>query len=384
MKTKNSPPLIAHIIFKLGVGGLENGLVNLINKIPADRYRHVIICIKNSTDFEKRIKRDNVTIYELNKREGNDFLLFYRLYKLLKEIKADIVHTRNLSAIECQIPAFLAGVKHRVHGEHGWDSFDPGGGNRKYRLLRRALSPFIQKFVPLSIQIEDYLKSKVAVSERKINRICNGVDTKKFQPASYLANVAVPPEYPFTDKAFFVLGTVGRMSAVKDQLVLVRAFIHLLAKQPEWQAKLRLVIIGDGPLHKEALALLASTGNSERAWLPGARDDIATILQQLDLFVLPSEAEGIPNTILEAMATKLPIVATNVGGIPDLVVDGETGHLVPSKNVEAMVTALECYVNDEQLLKKHGEQGLKRVLAQFSLDKMVSNYLNLYDELLKK
>ncbi|MCH9639880.1 MAG: sugar transferase, partial [Betaproteobacteria bacterium] len=110
----SKPPLIAHIIHHLGVGGLENGLINLINNIPSHRYRHVIICVKGYSSFHKRINRDDVEIIALNKPEGIDMKLYFDLYKTLRRLKPDLVHTRNLSAIEGQIIATLSGVKSKV------------------------------------------------------------------------------------------------------------------------------------------------------------------------------------------------------------------------------------------------------------------------------
>ena len=104
----------------------------------------------------------------------------------------------------------------------------------------------------------------------------------------------------------------------------------------------------------------------------------------MDLFVLPSKAEGISNTILEAMATGLPVVATAVGGNPELVVDGETGSLVPSQDPKAMADAIECYINDPAMLKRHGSAGRKRVEASFSMEAMMNNYLAVYGELIKQ
>lgn len=254
MKVTAKPPLVVHIIYRLGIGGLENGLVNLINKTAVNRYRHAIICLKDTSDFKARIKKHDVEIYELNKREGNDFSIFFRLFKLLRRIKPDIVHTRNLSTIECQLPVFLAGTKYRVHGEHGWDSFDPDGDNRKYQFLRRCFKPFVHLYIPLSGHLEEYLKNKIGVTQKKIRRICNGVDTKKFHPKTNVSNR--PTAYPFGDEKLFVIGTIGRMHGVKDQITLVRAFIRLLESSPELRSKLRLVVVGDGPLHGEAMALL--------------------------------------------------------------------------------------------------------------------------------
>ncbi len=373
-------PLVAHVIYRLGIGGLENGLVNLINRTPIDRYRHTIICLKDATDFKNRIQRRDVDIHELDMREGHDFSVFTKLYRLLREIKPEIVHTRNLAAIECQLPAFLAGVKHRVHGEHGWDVFDPDGSNRKYQFLRRLLKPLVHRFIPLSSHLERYLRERIGVSSGKIRRICNGVDTEKFYPAG--KDKQEPNGFPFDIADRIILGTIGRMHGVKDQIILVNAFILLLQQRPELQDYLRLVIVGDGPLRSQACSLLVSSGFEHIAWLPGERNDVAEILRVLNLFVLPSKAEGISNTILEAMASGLPVIATNVGGNPDLVTDDVTGTLIPCSDPNALAKAIEQYVDNNERMTTQGTNGLQAVRERFSLDRMVEAYLAVYDELL--
>jgi sugar transferase (PEP-CTERM/EpsH1 system associated) len=375
------PPLVAHIIYRLGMGGMENGLVNLINRIPPERYRHAIVCLKDSTDYSRRIRREDVRIVCLNRREGQDFGLFARLYRLLRELRPDIVHTRNLATVECQLPAFLAGVRHRVHGEHGWDVFDPDGTNRKYQWLRRAYQPLIPLYIPLSRQLQDYLETKVGVPARKIRRIINGVDTERFHPARGTRPAIAGCPFGRRD-GLLLIGTIGRMHGVKDQTNLARAFAHLLAIRPEARDTVRLVMVGDGPLRQESREILRAAGLAELAWLPGEREDNAEILRGLDIFVLPSLAEGISNSILEAMATGLPVVATAVGGNPDLVADGLTGRLVEPARPERLAEALAEYWDERDRIRRHGEQGLRRVLAEFSLDTMASRYQAVYDELL--
>ena len=377
------PPLIAHIIYRLGIGGLENGLVNLINHLPEERFRHVIICLKDATDFRQRIRHSDVPVYCLNRREGHDFGMFIRLYRLLRELKPDIVHTRNLAALECQLPAWLAGVAGRVHGEHGWDVFDPEGASRKYQWLRRLYRPLVQRYIALSGHLERYLLDKVGVPAVKLVRICNGVNTEVFYPAKQVKSAI--PDCPFTNSSeLFLIGTVGRMHGVKDQLTLVRSLLRLLEIRPQARECARLILVGEGPLRGEARQVLAAAGVEQLAWLPGERSDIAEIMRGLDLFVLPSQAEGISNTILEAMATGLPVVATAVGGNPELVVDGQTGRLVPSNDAEVMARALAEYLDRPDQTRLHGEAGLRRVHEQFSLDNMVGRYLAVYDDLLGK
>jgi sugar transferase (PEP-CTERM/EpsH1 system associated) len=375
------PPLIVHIIFKLSVGGLENGLINLINNIPKKKYRHAIICLTISTDFSQRLERKDVQIYELNKREGKDWNTFFRLYKLLITIKPDIVHTRNLVAIEYQLSAFFSGVKHRVHSEHGWDIFDPDGLIIKYQWLRRLLNPFIQRFIPLSKQLQSYLITKVKIPEKKIIRICNGVDTQIFHPR--LSSRRHLMECPFSfDRDEIYIGTVGRMHGVKDQLTLINAFIKLIDYSPEIKQITRLIVVGEGPLRAEALNILRDKNLDKYVWLPGKRDDVDEIMRHLDIFVLPSQAEGISNTILEAMATGLPVIATSVGGNPELVQEGVTGCLVEKSDSTAMANELLEYVRNKEKREQHGLNAYQLVKKEFSLDIMVNRYVDVYDSLI--
>lgn len=372
-------PLIVHVIYRLGIGGLENGLVNLINRTPAGHYRHAIICLTETTDFQRRLKSSDVPIFALHKRPGKDLANYVKLWSLLRELRPAIVHTRNLGTIDVVLPAVLAGVRHRVHGEHGWDQLDLHGSPRKYALLRRCCSPLISRQIAVSRHIEAWLKSQIGVPERKLVHIHNGVDSTRFHPAVKRESLA-PPGFASPDCV--VIGSVGRMQRVKDPLVLVRAFLDLVTRLPAQAQRLRLIMIGDGPLRAEALSLIERAGLGDIAWLPGSRDDVPDVLRNLNIFVLPSLNEGMSNTILEAMATGLPIVATRVGGNPEVVRDGRWGTLVPPSNPQALSQALQMYVNTPEARRDHGLAGRRQVEQYFSLEAMVSSYLKLYDEVL--
>jgi sugar transferase (PEP-CTERM/EpsH1 system associated) len=375
----HSRPLIAHIIYRLDVGGLENGLVNLINHTP--QYRHAIICMTVYTDYSRRITHDAVTLYALHKREGQDIGIYVRLWGLLRRLRPTIVHTRNLATLEAQLPAFLAGVPGRVHGEHGWDVHDLDGSSRKYQWLRRAYRHLVQRYIPLSADLENYLRLRVKVKEARIVRIYNGVDTTVFQAPAH-GRQPLPVD-GLSAPGTVVIGTVGRMQAVKDPLNLVRAFVQLSRRHDVEHEQLRLVMIGDGPLRREALDELAAAGLAGRAWLPGARDDIAALLRCLDIFVLPSRAEGISNTILEAMASALPVVATRVGGNAELVAEGICGALVPSEDPVALADAIATYVHDPALRCLHGRTGRERVEQAFGIEGMIKKYVQVYDTILQ-
>jgi sugar transferase (PEP-CTERM/EpsH1 system associated) len=373
-------PLIAHVIDRLDVGGLENGLVNLINHIPRDRYRHAIVCLKNYTDYRERLKRD-VKIFSLNKRPGKDLRLYWQLWRLFRDLQPDLVHTRNLSTLEAQLPAFLAGVPSRIHGEHGRDMHDLDNTSARYRYLRMAFRPLVNGYVALSLDLMRYLERGVGVPTTKLTHLYNGVNTESFRPRLGVRSDLVSRD--FCPSGAAVIGTVGRMEAVKDQLTLAQAFANLISRRSSTKGCLRLVMIGDGVLRPQVIELLSQAGLADISWLPGARDDIPDLLRSMDIFVLPSLAEGISNTILEAMATGLPVIATDVGGNPELVVDGVTGYLVPRSDPDAMTDAMARYLENPELMLHHGQAGRERVMRHFSIQQMVTRYIELYDELLE-
>ncbi len=377
---RDKPPLVLHVIYRLSVGGLENGLVNLINSMSRHRYRHAIVCLTDFTDFRDRIRWTDVPVIALHKREGHDPRVYTRLWRVLRHLRPDIVHTRNLSSLECLIPAALVGVPGRVHGEHGRDMYDLDGSSLKYNLLRKGLRRLVHQYIAVSADLASWLVHTVGVCRERVWQIYNGVDIERFQPRIGLRrSLGLEGLIP---RGAFVVGTVGRMYAVKDQLTLVQAFLHMMESDPSVRDHVRLVMVGEGPLREESLKLLRAAQVDHLAWLPGERVDIPDIMRALDVFVLPSLAEGISNTILEAMASGLPVVATRVGGNPELVDEGKTGMLVPPANPKALAEAIRTYLLDREQGSRHGQAGRKTAEVQFSMEAMVNGYLRVYDTVL--
>lgn len=378
----NSIPLVAHVVHSLGVGGLENGLVNLINRMPSERYRHAVICLKDYDRFAERIERDKVPLFALHKREGKDPALYFRLWRTLRGLRPDLVHTRNLAAVEAQLPAWLAGVPARIHGEHGRDMADLTGANRRYRLLRRLLRPLVHHYIPLSRDLEGYLRDAIGVRPERMTRITNGVDIERFHPddearSRLLADRGWPRDA-------LVVGWVGRMEAVKNPLGLVEAAAHLCREDPDSRNRLRLVLVGNGAQGAAVREAVTAAGLDDNVWLPGSRDDVPALLAGLDVFVLPSLAEGISNTVLEALATGLAVVATDVGGNRELVTRGQCGALVPPGDSAALAAALARYLQRPELAAEHGAVARRRAVGQFSIDAMVSAYTQTYDRVLER
>lgn len=377
---KGRAPLVVHVIYRLDVGGLENGLVNLINRIPAERFRHAIISLTDYSDFRKRLRRSDVAVFVLKKPPGNSPVTQLKLWWLLRKLRPDIVHTRNLAALEGMVPAAVARVPVRIHGEHGREEGDLDGTNLWRQRLRRLFKPFVHQYIALSKDLEHYLVESIRVPAAKVVQLYNGVDTELFHPANGAREPLPRPD--FASPEMFVIGTVGRMQAVKGQLTLARAFLLLLRMVPEAERRLRLVMVGNGPIYEEVADVLERAGASNLAWLAGERDDVPRIMRGLDLFVLPSLAEGISNTILEAMASGLPIVATRVGGTPELVEEGVTARMVPPDDPQALAIAIRDYVMDPTMARRHGGAARRVVQQRFGLDMMVKGYVDLYDRML--
>ena len=372
------PPLVVHVIHALRVGGLENGLVNLINHMPADRYRHAIVCMTESTDFRARIHREDVEIVALARGSVPLWRTYAELVGHFRRMRPALVHTRNLSGLDALIPALIGGVKQRVHGEHGRDADDLDGLNPRNLRLRRWFRPFVSRYSAVSCDLASYLERSIGVPRERITQIYNGVDTDNFRPR----DSAIRHRLFAASADGLVVGTVGRLQDVKDQGALVQAFAEARRLEPHAMRDARLVIIGEGQCRAALEAQVLAAGLEEAVLIPGERADIPEVLRALDVFVLPSLNEGISNTILEAMATGLPVLATRVGGNPELVVDDETGHLVDPGDWQGMARQIIAYATDPSLRRRQGLAGRQRAVEAFSIRAMVDAYLDLYDGLL--
>ncbi|HXG05457.1 MAG TPA: TIGR03088 family PEP-CTERM/XrtA system glycosyltransferase, partial [Candidatus Binatia bacterium] len=365
---------VVHVLHTLAVGGTENGVVNLVGAL-AGAARHTVVAVTTSGALAARLP-EGVAVHALGKRPGIDVAAQVRLVALLRRLRPDIVHTRNWGAFDAVPAARLAGVRLVVHGEHGREAADPEGRNRRRNRLRRLLAPLVSHWVTVSHDLRRWLVHHVGIPGERVTTIHNGVDTHRFAEGDREGAreaLGLPAGAP-------VVGTVGRLDPVKDHARLVAAFRAVVAERPD----ALLLIVGDGPLRDDLQQAVAAAGLERSVRLLGERDDIPRVLAALDVFTLPSLAEGISNTILEAMATGLPVVATNVGGNPELVEDGVTGRLVEPRRTEALAAALLGYVNDPVLARLHGKAGRQRCVTEFSLDRMAARYLALYRRLARE
>ena len=375
-------PLVVHVLYRFDIGGLENGVVNLINRLPAPEWRHAILALTEvSSSFASRIQREDVRTFELGKRPGHLVRDYPRIHRMLRDLRPAVVHTRNLAALEAVVPAWAAGVPVRIHGEHGWDMSDPHGKRLRYRLVRRLYRPFVTRYVALSRHLQSYLGRTVAIREDLVSQIYNGVDTDRFRPVEARAPI---PGCPFGAADEWLIGWVGRMERVKDPLNLARAFLRARARSAHAARRLRLVLVGEGALREEIRSLLDSHGALGQTWFAGERADVDAVMRGLDCFALPSLAEGISNTLLEAMASRLPVVATGVGGNGELIESGMSGRIVPPSDSASLADALLHYFGDRVSARRHAKAARHAAETRFSLSRMVFEYASLYERSLRE
>jgi sugar transferase (PEP-CTERM/EpsH1 system associated) len=361
---------------------MEQVAISVINH-TATRYRHAVIALVGIGAMRNRITDPAVPCLSLDKKPGKDWGCYFRLWKMLRRLKPDLVQTYNIGTLDVAPVAWLAGVPRVVHAEHGRDVADPDGTNRRYRAMRRWLEPFIARYVAVSTDLGKWLRESVGIAPAKVVCIPNGIDIERY------AGAAGSRELRSLLGAFAPPGTlavinVGRLDPVKDQAGLIAAFKLLCDSSPATAARLRLVIVGEGACRNDLETQIARLGLHSQVCLLGDRKDVPEILAECDVFALSSVAEGIPLTLLEAMAAGLPIVATRVGGVGEVVVDGVTGTLVEPSNPAALAHALRGYVENESRRGQRGGAGRQRVEQRFSLPAMLAGYTSLYDEILAK
>jgi len=362
---------VVHVLDSLAVGGTETGVVNLVNA-TRESVRHTVVTMTSVGPLAERLPAE-VPVFCVSKRPGVDLKAIVRLAGLLRRLRPEAVHSRNWGALDAVISARLAGVPVVIHGEHGREASDPHGLNRRRMRIRKTLAPLVSRFVTVSFDLERWLVDIVGIPIRKVGTIHNGVDVDRFAAGD---RHAARRALGVSDDAL-VIGTVGRLDPVKDQAALLAA----VAQLGDVEGRPTLVIVGEGPCRQGLEADIARRGLGDRVIMAGERGDVAGLLAAFDIFALPSLGEGISNTILEAMAAGLPVVATDVGGNPELVDHDVTGLLVPPASPSALTAALRRYCSDAGLATLHGKAGRDRVTRELSLDHMVRAYTRLYASL---
>lgn len=346
---------VVHILYSFSTGGMEKGIASLVQATKGE-FEHIIICI-NRTGRSEELLPVETQVISMGKSAGNSIGFIVKLAKVLKKLNPDVVHTRNWGGLDGVLAARLAGISAIVHGEHGWGVIDPMGLKMKRVLIRRFVSVMIKEYTCVSKQMVQWLRNDIRV-KKTVTQIYNGVDFERYSPSK-----------PTATNSGVIIGVVGRLDPIKDHPTLFKAFQVVRKKISD----VELLVIGDGP-EREKLEKIAGKGIT----FLGNRRDVPELMKSMDVFVLPSLNEGISNTILEAMATAVPVIATNVGGNPELVKDGISGRLFEVGDSEGLANIILDYCWNIDKRQSHGVNARKTVLKNFSIDKMVDQYTRVW------
>lgn len=364
---------IAHILGSLGVGGAERVALDLA--ILQKQLGHTVLVVSITDDEDgplaPEFRAAGLPVHHIPKRPGLDGTLPPRLGQLFFREGVDVVHTHNTPPLIYAGPVSRMLRRVLIHTKHGEGHMISSGGKR----LRQAASAFVHSFVAVSETTAEHARAQHdCLRPSRIRVIRNGIRLERNCPDPE-ARAAVRKKLKIPQDAW-VVGTVGRVDDNKNQGALIRALDQQLGP------KTHLIVVGDGPSMNKLKDVAASSSAPKSVHLLGHCSDAYRQLAAFDVFALPSLSEGLPLVIPEAMATALPVVATSVGGIPKVILDGKTGFLVPAGDEKSMGARLAELAADPARAKKLGEEGRRCALAEYSAVKMTEQYLALYRQAL--
>jgi sugar transferase (PEP-CTERM/EpsH1 system associated) len=363
---------VLHLIQGLEIGGLEIMVVSLLERLDRSRYRPSICCYDSLGSLSQGLSEKGIGVHLLKRRPGIDYFYPFKLARYLKKSKTKILHLHNPTAL---FYGTLAGKIARtpciIYTEHGRDF----SSSIKVRITNGLLCKMLDRVVAVAECGKKYLVEHEGVNERKIFKIYNGIDSQKFGRTHsgklIRSGLGLHDDQP-------VIGIVARLDAIKNHTCFIRAMKIIATRLPEAV----LLIIGDGLLRTELESLTANLQLQDHIKFLGARSDIAELLSMLDVFVLSSLSEGLSLTLIEACAAAKPIVATDVGGNPEIVEHESNGLLVPSDQPEDLAKAILEILSHEVKARLMGEKGRKKFEEEFTLDVMVKKYEDLYESCL--
>lgn len=364
---------ILHMIETSGPGGAENMMIRLIDNLDKEKF-HSIVCLLKDGWLNKTLQRQGVETVIIPQTRSFDYTWIKSALKCLADKKIDLMHSHEFAMnTYSSMLSVIKGIPcvSTVHGKnYYWEKFQ-----RKlaYRFVSRVSS-----MVPVSDDIRNFLVSKVGIHKKRLTVIPNGIDFNLYQNNeekrfSFRKTLGISQDAT-------LIGAVGNLYPVKGHTYLIQA----LAKIKQTHANIQLVIAGRG---NELSSLQDDAKQYEvidNVHFLGFREDIPEILNAIDMFVMPSLSEGMPLSILEAMAAERPVIASRVGGIPEVIVDSQTGYLSEAKSPVDLASKISKCIDDKDATSRIIKKAKEKVIMDFSMQAMMNGYLQMYDKLLKK
>jgi len=365
---------IIHLITDLSTGGAQTALLRFLSAIDRNLYNPTVVCFDNGNSFiAKEINKLNIPVIDLGMTHKGRIDVFFRFNRLLQNERPVVLHTWLFHAnLIGRLMGRLNKVPIIISSRR---NINIGGKWRE--LLKRLTSGLDDKVIAVCEAVRKAEIESSNVPSEKAVTIHNGIDPIAFISVSDEAALEIRNSFEIPDDAL-LLGAIGRLHPSKGFNDLISALAYIKAKTNS----VRLIIVGEGELRGSLELQIINHNLSGTIKFAGLRNDIPELMSALDIFVSSSLWEGLPNVVLEAMVAGKPVVATSVGGTPEVVVDGETGLLVPPRNPEALARAIFRLLKNPELGSRMGRAGKERVLKQFSIQRMVTKTQQLYKELM--
>lgn len=363
---------ILHLIETSGPGGAEKVLLSLVDRLEKGSYQS-IACLLKEGWLHAQLERRGVKTFIQPLGAGFDIKWLTKFIPFLRREKVDLMHAHEFAMNAYgSIASALTGIPivTTVHAKgYYWKN-----------LRRRVAYRFVSKqskMIAVSNDVAQFLCKSVGISNDNVQTIYNGIETGVFRSNQEVRD-QTRRELKITGEQL-VIGAIGNLYPIKGHTYLVQAAATISKEIPNAV----VLIAGRGQLLEKLQIEASQLGVEERIKFLGYREDVPALLQAVDIFVLPSLSEGLPLSALEAMAAGKPVVATQVGGIPEVVINGETGFLVAAENDGALAEKLICLLKDPCLAQQLGASGIQRVEERFTLDRMVEKYEEIYGEALQ-
>jgi sugar transferase (PEP-CTERM/EpsH1 system associated) len=372
------PIRIMHIVDHLGRGGLENGLVNLVNHLDPNRFEHLVYAVRRLGPNADRLPRERVQVICQGKKDTDSRFQVPVLARRIREFRPDIVHSRNWGAIEAVLAGRWTGCA-VVHSEHGFDSCAILKEPWRTSVLRRLAFELADRVLTVSAQLRDFHAGRTGFNPNRMTVIPNGVDSQRFLPDAVVRR-EMRRELGLSEDEFCI-GCVGNLHPVKDHMTVLKAVEGLNGEHGRW----RLLVVGEGPERPRLEHYISQhPALKDRVLLMGTSGRVPELLNAMDVYVLSSVAEGMSNSLLEAMASGLPAIVTNAGGNSELVQDRETALMFQAGDAEQLREHLRLLYHQPDIRLQLGGRALQRAREVFSIDTMVARYQQLYESLARR
>ena len=358
------PIRVLFVVPALPVGGAERHVTTMLPRMDTARFSPSVICIGEEGALFPTLPAAGIEAVALRRHKRQAVRALIELVMMMRRTRPDVVVVQGYSAeVLGGIAARIAGVKHTINWVHNIGNVEPRGTVRS--TVDRALTRWTSGYFGVAEAQRRYLVDELGYPDDKIRIIYNGVDPAQF---SISTDRGVRAEFGFAEDDP-VVGIVAMLRPEKDHVSFLRAARIVVDELP----RARFLIIGDGPIRPQLEALCTELQLTMNVHFAGSRDDVARLLQAIDVFVLSSvTVECFPISLLEAMACARPAVCSAVGGIPEMINDGETGYLVPPKDPQQLAARLGRLLRDPATARRMGRAARARVEAEFDLDRSIA------------